>query len=164
MTVSPDVKDFISLLEKHRVKYVLIGGHAVGLHGCIRTTEDIDFFTEPTVENGALMAAVFDEFASPQFLTDRTALSKPEKMVEIGLAPNRIHVLTGIAGVTFREVWDSRLRMKFSDFEINVIGRDALRKNKLATGRSKDKADVELMDRYDAVMKARGSKPGRKTS
>jgi hypothetical protein len=141
-----DWTEFLSLLISHRVRFVLVGGHAVAGHGQPRLTEDLDVFVEPTLANArrlrkALVAFGFGDVAPPP-----EELAHEGRVFMLGQKPWRIDVLTGIDGVSFDEAWAGRVEAQFVSKPLFVIGRAALLKNKRAAGRAKDLADVESLE------------------
>jgi hypothetical protein len=141
-----DWTEFLSALIAHRVRFVLVGGHAVAGHGQPRLTEDLDVFVDPTPANGrrlhdALVAFGFGAVAPPA-----EELARKDRVFMLGRKPWRIDVLTGIDGVSFREAWAGRVEAEFVSSPLFVIGRAALLKNKRAAGRTKDLLDVALLE------------------
>src|SRR5881397_1413644 len=105
----PDFKEFLRLLNSREVKYLVVGGYAVGIHGHVRGTADIDIWVEASSENAAKLAGVIREFGfrGPE-VTD-TLFAEPNRVIRMGTPPIRIEVLTTISGVTFEECYASRL-------------------------------------------------------
>lgn len=157
-----DWTEFLCALISRRVRFVLVGGHAVAGHGEPRLTEDLDVFVEPTLANArrlreALVDIGFDAVAPPA-----SELAKPRKIFMLGRKPWRIDVLTGIDGVTFRQAWASRVEADFVTTPLFVIGRDALIANKRAAAREKDLLDVALLERHPRSGPRRARVPSRK--
>ena len=125
--LSRDWTEFLSALIARRVRFVLVGGHAVAAHGEPRLTEDLDVFVDPTAD----------------------------KIFMLGRKPWRIDILTGIDGVTFREAWATKVEADFIAKPLYVIGRDALIANKRAAARDKDLLDVALLQRTPPSRKAK---------
>ncbi|MBK6519536.1 MAG: hypothetical protein IPM79_35380 [Polyangiaceae bacterium] len=145
-TLFEDWSAFLRLLTRHRVRFLLIGGHAVSLHARPRHTEDLDLFVEATKANGARVLAALAEFGFASVAPPLELLSRPQKVFMLGRRPYRIDLLTKIDGVSFREAWRGRVVVDLAGLAIPVIGEGALRKNKLASGRPKDLADLALLD------------------
>ena len=137
-----DLREFIALLNSHAVEYLVVGGHAVAFHGHPRFTGDIDFLVRPTAENaGRVLDAIHDfGFGSLQLTTED--FTTPERIVQLGLPPNRIDILTSISGVAFDEAWNGRVPAKLDEEAVNFLGFDALIRNKKASDRDKDRSDV----------------------
>ena len=84
MTLTKDLKEFVALLNAANVKYLLVDGHAVAFHGHPRFTGDIDFYVEPTLENGSKLAAVFTDFGFGELGFRATDFTKPGTVIQIG--------------------------------------------------------------------------------
>lgn len=140
-----DWSEFLSALIARRVRFLLIGGHAVAGHGQPRLTEDLDVFVEPTLVNAKRLRSALADFGFEAVAPAPEELSMPDKVFMLGRKPWRIDILTGIAGVSFDEAWETRVEADFVRRPLFVIGQDALIRNKLAAGRPKDLLDVELM-------------------
>ncbi len=138
-----DFKDFLKLLNKRAVRYLLVGGYAVGFHGYPRATNDIDFWIELNRENAEKIVEVIREFGfNPPELSPELFL-KDKQVIRMGIAPLRIEVLTEISGVNFVECFAERTVAEFDDIKVNILGLKHLKINKKASGRLKDLADLE---------------------
>jgi hypothetical protein len=133
-------------LNSHKVEYLIVGGHAVAFHGHPRLTIDIDFLVRPTHENARKLLAALADFGFGSAGIDLAALTTPDRIVQLGRAPNRIDLLTGISGLTFDEASHDRVVGKLDGIRVNIIGLDALLKNKRASARPKDLADVAELE------------------
>ncbi len=138
-----DFKEFLKLLRAHGVKYLLIGGYAVGVHGYTRSTNDIDFWVAMTPDNANRVVEVLKEFGFdvPELSSD--LFLDPDRIVRMGIEPLRIEVTTTISGVTFDECYRGRIETELDHIPVSVINLRDLRLNKQATGRAKDLADLE---------------------
>ena len=141
MKLIKDLREFLALLNSRKIKYLLVGGYAVAYHGLPRFTEDIDFLIEISPENAALVAAAVKDFGFPEFKPDD--FHKPETVIQLGRAPNRIDLLTSITAVSFEEAWKTKIETNLDGLPVWVISKELLVRNKLATGRPQDLADVE---------------------
>ena len=145
--------DWIDLLQEMNaagVRFLLVGAHAVGVHGIPRATRDIDLWVEPTAENAARVVVGLTRFGAPlgSLGVDRADFESLDRVVQIGMAPNRIDIMTSVSGVPdFNLAWSRRKRATFSGVEVGVIGLDDLLLNKKASGRDKDLADVRELGR-----------------
>ncbi|NOX99104.1 MAG: hypothetical protein GXP30_05120 [Verrucomicrobia bacterium] len=144
-----DFLEFIKLLESNQVKYLIVGGYAVGLHGFPRYTGDIDFFIAVREENAARILAVFEQFGFGGIGLTKNDFLQKDFVVEIGREPQKIQVLTGIDGVNFEECFNRRLVFDCDGQKMKCIGLDDLLKNKRASGRAKDLIDVEELSNGD---------------
>lgn len=138
-----DFKDFLRLLNGKTVKYLLIGGYAVGYHGYPRATNDIDFWIEISPENISKIIAVIRDFGfDPPELQPELFL-KDNRIIRMGIAPLRIEVSTGISGVDFSECFAEKIIAEIDQVAVNIISLRHLKINKKASGRLKDLADLE---------------------
>jgi hypothetical protein len=141
-------QEFIELLEKHEVKYLVVGGYAVGFHGFPRYTGDLDVFIAISKENSEKILKVFDKFGFSDLDLKAEDFLEEEIVVEIGREPIKIQVLTGIDGVTFEESYAGKEYLRISsDLKVPFIGYESLLKNKAASPRAKDKIDFEELKR-----------------
>ena len=141
MKLSKDLREFVALLNSRKIKFLLVGGYAVAYHGLPRFTEDIDFLIETSAENAALVAAAVKDFGFTDFKPED--FRKPEMVIQLGRAPNRIDLLTSVTAVSFDEAWKTKIETNLDGLPVWVISKELLVRNKLATGRRQDLADVE---------------------
>ena len=140
----PDFSDFIRLLNRHRVRYVVVGGYAVAFHGYARYTGNIDFFVEKSARNARALQKVFKDFGfdpppeAALFLEDK-------RIVRIGFPPMRVEVSNHIDGVAFAECHGSRIQTKVAGIRVPFIDLEHLRKNKRSAGRPKDLEDLRQL-------------------
>ena len=140
-----DFADFVHALNANGVEYLLVGGYAVGVHGYVRATVDIDFFYRRTPENVTRVLAALQEFGAPPVVLDRAHLEAPDTVTAFGEPPIRIDLLSGLSGVTFDEAREDAVQVPLNADLLPVIGLRALLTNKKASGRPKDRHDVELL-------------------
>lgn len=143
LRLPPDFKEFLRLLKEHNVRYLLIGGYAVGYHGYPRATDDLDIWIAIHPNNahnlvGAMRSFGFDDAS----ITPELFLQKP-KIVRMGFPPMRLELTTSISGVEFEECYQARIVDQLDGVEVNLIDLENLKKNKRASGRTKDMADLE---------------------
>lgn len=143
--LSEDWREFLSLLISHRVKYMLVGGHALAVHAQARLTLDLDVFVEASAVNARRIYRVLEAFGFGSVAPSLEELARPERVFMLGNKPYRIDLLTAISGVTFDEAYAARVRVKTVAGVLNVIGRDHFIANKRAAGRPKDLLDLELI-------------------
>ena len=137
-----DFVEMLSALSAAGVEYLLVGAYAMAAHGWPRATGDIDIWVRPTLENAERVLRALQEYGAPLFDLTATDLTGPDTVFQIGVAPGRVDILSGVSGVEFDEAWASRITATLAGLEVSAIGFDALLKNKLAAGRPKDMADV----------------------
>jgi hypothetical protein len=142
-TLPKDWSEFLSLLMSHGVRFVVVGGHAVAVHGHPRFTEDLDVFVEPNMTNASSLREVLSEFGFGNSAPSTELLAEPERVFMIGVKPLRIDILTAISGVSFDEAWKGRLLVSTKAGRVPFIGLTALLKNKKASARTKDRGDIE---------------------
>lgn len=138
-----DFKEFLRLLNAHGVKYLLIGGYAVGYHGYPRATGDMDIWIAVSEDNAERMVAVLRDFGFNTADLSAELFLQDHGIVRMGFAPLRIEVTTKISGVDFEECYADRVVDRFGDVEVSLINLPHLRVNKKASGRYKDLADLE---------------------
>lgn len=142
----PDFKEFVELLNQHKVKYLVTGGYAVGIYGHPRYTGDIDFWVESSEENGEKLVQVFEDFGLKSFGVRVKDFTKPDQIIQIGYPPFRIDLLTSIDGVVFKEAYSRRNVINLDNMPVNFIGLEDLKKNKKAAGRGKDLDDLQNLE------------------
>jgi hypothetical protein len=156
-----DWTEFLSALISRRVRFLLIGGHAVAGHGEPRLTEDLDVFVEPTLPNARRLREALVDFGFGSVAPSAEELAQPEKVFMLGRKPWRIDILTGISGVSFKEGWTGRVEVEFVRSPLYAIGRKALLKNKRASGRNKDLRDVAMLEEHAPATRKKRAKPRR---
>ncbi len=146
--MNDDWFDLLSALLDANARYLVVGAHALAVHGFPRATQDIDIWIDPTPDNVRLVWTALAEFGAPMHALGVTQddLTRPGMVVQLGLPPNRIDLLMALTGLpSFASAWPDRLLSKVRGRDVPFIGRDALLQNKLAAGRTKDLADAELL-------------------
>lgn len=140
-----DFRDFLKLLNSHRVDYLLIGGYAVCYHGFYRNTADIDFWVAVSPENAAKLVGLIREFGfdTPQ-LSEELFLTKG-RIIRMGIEPTRIELLTEISGCDFDACFRNRIDSVIDDIPVKIINRGDLITNKLKSARIKDLLDVQKL-------------------
>jgi hypothetical protein len=146
--LNSDWTEFLSALIARRVRFLIVGGHAVAGHGEPRLTEDLDVFVDPTLANARRLRDALVDFGFDAVAPPAVELAKADRVFMLGRKPWRIDILTGIDGVTFREAWAGRVEAEFVLAPLFVIGRNALITNKRAAARDKDLLDVALLERH----------------
>jgi predicted nucleotidyltransferase len=139
----PDFKEFLKLLNEHSIRYLLIGGYAVGYHGYPRATADMDIWVAMQPENAEKIVSVLREFGFdlPELSAD--LFLKEEQIVRMGVPPVRLEIITSISGVAFDECYEDRVTDILDGVEVNLISLKNLKVNKKASGRYKDLDDLE---------------------
>jgi hypothetical protein len=148
-TLNPDFREVLLALVDARAAFVVVGAYALAVHGVPRATGDIDILVRPTPENAALVWQGLVAFGAPlgAAAVTREDFARRGMVYQIGLPPCRIDVLTEISGVTFEEAWDTRVTRTLAGRTIAFLGREALLRNKRASGRPRDLADADQLER-----------------
>ena len=146
MNLQGDLKECVGSLLARHVEFLVVGGHAVAFHGYPRLTQPVDLFVRPTRENGQRIVDALTAFGFASLGLTADAFTAPDRVIQLGRAPNRIDLLTGIPGVSFDEAWSARVEADLDGLHVFVIGRADLLKNKRATGRPQDVADVDHLE------------------
>lgn len=143
MELSQDFKEFIQLLNVHKVEYLVVGGYAVAIHGFPRTTGDIDFWVKPSQENAERVVKSLIEFGFGSLDISIDDFIKNDSVVQLGFPPNRIDIMTSVSGLTFDDCLKNKKEVEFEGEKINFISLHHLRINKKSTGRDKDNLDLK---------------------
>jgi hypothetical protein len=139
----PDFKDFLRLLNSHNVRYMLVGGYAVGYHGYPRATGDMDIWVERSESNSKNLAIAFREFGMPDEAITEKLFLETNKVIRMGVPPVRLEVITSASGVDFNECYANREVVEIDEIPVNFISLQDLKENKRAAGRHKDLEDLE---------------------
>ncbi len=145
MTLPPEWSEFIGLLCGARVRFLIVGAHALAVHGRPRATGDLDLFVDPTPENAARLAGALKAFGFAALARKTKEFATPDRMVTLGRPPLRIDVMTSISGVAFAEAWRGRRMVRFGTHRVGVLGRAQFERNKRASGRPQDLLDLQLL-------------------
>jgi len=141
-----DFEEFIELLNKNEVKYLVVGGYAFAIHAYPRFTNDIDFFIHTTKSNVEKIITVLNEFGFSKSEITADDLLKKDKVIQLGEAPFRIDILTSIDGIDFDVAWGKRIQGKYGEQVLYFISKEDLIKNKKASGRKKDLDDLRELN------------------
>jgi len=139
-----DFKDFIRFLNSNKVRYLLIGGWAVGLHGFPRATKDIDFLIAVDPDNLARTVKALSDFGGPT--AEAKHLSTAGGVFRMGSPPLQIDIINEATDLQFDDCYSRKSLVTVDDLEIPVISKQDLIRNKKATGRTQDKADAEKLE------------------
>jgi hypothetical protein len=133
----------LKLLNSHNVRYLLVGGYAVGFHGYPRATGDMDIWIEISESNAEKVSSAFREFGMPDETVPEHIFLEQNKVIRMGVPPVRLEVITSVSGVVFEECYANRVTAEIEDITLHVISLADLKKNKQAAGRHKDLNDLE---------------------
>lgn len=142
-----DFRDMLQALVDEGVEFVIVGAHAMAVHGVPRATGDIDILVRPSPDNAERLMRALGAFGAPVEAHGVTAadFEVPGNVYQIGLPPRRIDLLTSISGVTFEEAWATREVVERNGLALPFLSREQLVRNKRATGRDKDRVDLRLL-------------------
>jgi len=143
MLLNQDFKEFIELLNNNDVRYLVVGGYAVALHGHPRYTKDIDIWIELTPENADRVVQALEQFGFGSLGLKPADFLEPSQVIQLGYPPRRIDLLTSLKGVDFNDCYQDRTTIVIEGMNIDFINLANLKKNKQATGRHQDLADLE---------------------
>ena len=137
----PDFREFLQLLNSHEVRYMLVGGYAVGFYGYPRATADMDIWVATDAKNVESVLAALTEFGFAEVAPE--VFAKEKQVLRMGVPPLRIELLTGVSGVEFENCYSQRAVVNLGGVEVSLIGLEDLKVNKAASGRHKDLNDLE---------------------
>ena len=143
-----DFRDLLAAFVTVGVRFLIVGAHALAAHGVPRVTGDLDVWVEPTPENARRVWRSLAEFGAPvETLNIHEAdFTKRDQVVQLGIPPYRVDIMTSISGVDFSEAWSGRLDGRLHDVPVAFLGRDAFIRNKRSSGREKDLQDLRSLD------------------
>ena len=141
--LNQDFKEFIQLLNENQVKYLVIGGYAVAIHGHPRYTKDIDIWIEISEDNANKLVTTLIQFGFESLGVTTQDFQTANQIIQLGYPPNRIDLITNPDGIDFQTCYDSKIEVNLNDVPVKFINLDNLKKNKLASGRLQDLADLE---------------------
>jgi hypothetical protein len=139
----PDFKEFLQLLNAHRVEYLLVGGYAVGYHGYPRATVDMDIWIGRGAANAEKMVVVLQEFGFAVPNLSKELFLQEDQIVRMGVPPIRLEIFTSIPGVDFEECHRNRVVDEMDGVTVNLLNLEDLKASKRASGRNKDLNDLE---------------------
>lgn len=145
--MNEDFRDLLAALLLGQVRFLVVGAHAMAVHGVPRATGDLDVWVDVATDNAQRTWSAVTRFGAPLASMGVTQedFARPDRVVQIGLPPRRIDILTSITGVDFEEAWAGRLEYRVAGLDVPFLGREALVRNKRACGRAKDRADLEAL-------------------
>ncbi len=141
----PDFKDFLKSFDESGVEYLLVGGYAVGYHGYVRATADLDVWVARSPENARRVVAALKRFGMDVPGLSEGLFLEEANVVRMGVPPFRIEILTSVSGVEFADCYPRRVEATLDGVRISVIDLTHLKANKLASGRAKDLADLDQL-------------------
>ena len=145
MKALKDYEELFELLNRAKVKYLVVGAYAVGFYAQPRFTGDIDIFVECSKRNATRLLTAIEKFGFKNVGIEKTDFETPGKIVQLGYPPFRIDLITEIDGVSFRSAWKNRIKDAFGKHEVYYISKEDLIRNKRTTARARDLFDLELL-------------------
>jgi predicted nucleotidyltransferase len=146
MTLNSDYKDILSALSAEKVKFLLVGAYALAVHGYPRATLDIDLWIWPDSGNATAVLRALTRFGAPLDNLSIEDFKTEDLVLQIGVAPRRIAIITSLDGLNFNEAFDHAKTVKIEDITVHVLSIEDMIINKRATGRTKDLADAEMLE------------------
>ncbi len=142
-----DYRELLAALIGAGARFLIVGAHALSVHGAPRATVDLDVWIEPTPDNARKVWQALAVFGAPlgALGISEADFTTPDIVAQLGLPPNRIDILTGVSGLTFGEAWDDRLEQTIDRLRLPFLGRASLIRNKRASARKKDLGDIESL-------------------
>jgi len=150
MDLAPDFDEFIGSLSAHGVEFLIVGAYALALHGAPRFTGDLDVLIRPTPDNAERLLQALRSFGFPVPDLSPRMIVESSRMLQMGIEPVQIHVMSAISGVGWDEAWATRADARLGTRDVPILGREALLRNKRAAGRPKDLADIDALTSGDA--------------
>jgi len=144
--INKDFKEFIELLNKNNVKYLVVGGYALAFHGHPRYTKDIDFWLLINKKNAERIMKTLQDFGFSSLDINEEDFLSPGYVVQLGQPPRRIDLLTSVTGLEFEECYSFRVHINIQGLGIDFIDLESFKKNKKAVGRHQDLADLENLE------------------
>ena len=149
MELAPDFDEFIASLTAHGVEFVVVGAYALAFHGAPRFTGDLDILVRPSLENAARVLDALEAFGFPVPDLSPDAIADRRRMLQMGVPPVQIHLMSAISGVEWDEVWSDRVEGTLGRHRVSFLGRETFVRNKRAAGRPKDLADIDALEPGD---------------
>jgi hypothetical protein len=145
MEVQSDFRDLLASLNAHKVDYVVVGAHALAFHGAPRYTGDLDILVRPDSDNAHRILRALDDFGFGSLDLKVEDFTNPDRVIQIGVAPLRIDIVSSLTGVSWEEVARGRVAGHYGDIDVFYLGREQFILNKRTLGRKKDLADLEAI-------------------
>ncbi len=147
MKVEKDYEDLLRLLNKHKVRYCIVGAYAVAFYARPRYTKDMDILVEPEIDNGRRIVKALNEFGFQSLGLKEEDFSQKGMIIQLGYEPIRVDIITSINGCNFQEVCEKKQTGTYGKEEAFFISRDELIKNKEISNRKQDKVDLDILQK-----------------
>lgn len=145
MEAQKDFKELLELFNGHKIEYMIVGAYALAYHGAPRFTGDIDIFIKPSIENAQRILSALADFGFGSLNLTIEDFQNPDSVVQLGVPPVRIDIMTSITGVTWEKADQGKVKGLYGDIPVHFLGREQYIANKRAIGRKKDLADLESL-------------------
>ncbi|MCK9418888.1 MAG: nucleotidyltransferase family protein [Nitrospirae bacterium] len=145
MEEQADYKELLALFNAHDVRYIIVGAYALAFHGAPRYTGDLDLLVRPDEVNGRRILSALEAFGFGSLGLTVDDFSVPDRIIQLGVPPVRVDIITSITGVTWDETEADRVQGTFGTIPVSYIGKNSFIRNKRALGRNKDFADAEAL-------------------
>lgn len=146
MRLQKDLREFIELLNSKQVDYVIVGAHALAYHGYPRYTADLDILIRVSESNARKLQEVITAFGFEDTGLRAQDFLSENQVIQLGVSPNRIDIVTALTGVAFDDAWTDRVETELDGIPIHMLSRECLIRNKKALGRPKDIADLDFLE------------------
>jgi len=143
MEIRKDFKELLESLNAHEVEYIIVGAFALAWHGHPRYTGDLDIYVNPKPDNASKLLAALEDFGFGSLGLAPSDFEEPDQVIQLGVAPLRVDILTSISGVDWDASWAGSVHGNYGETPARYLGKAQFRANKLAIGRLKDLADLE---------------------
>jgi hypothetical protein len=145
--LNPDFRDMLSALLGASADFLLVGAQAMAAHGYTRFSADLDIVVRASPENARRVWRAMEVFGAPMFQYRPSDLEQEDMVLQLGVPPRRIDIMTSISGVSFDEAWPRRVHVETDGLSVPIIGLDELIRNKIAAARDKDELDVKQLEK-----------------
>ncbi len=145
--VNPDYGDFFFALNARDARFLVVGAYAVTIHAKPRFTKDLAVWIDPDPRNAQAVFEALAQFGAPLEEIAPKDLARPGVVLQIGVAPNRIDVMTSVTGLEFGAAYGRRVASRYGDCAISILSREDLIANKRAVGRPQDLVDADDLER-----------------
>ena len=146
MKLSRDFKEFVESLNANDVRYLIVGGYAVALHGYPRLTKDLDIWLRLDAENASRIVEALADFGFGSLVLEAADFLVPDQIIQLGYPPNRIDLITTLPGVDFENCYETRVVILVDQIPVDFIDLENLKRNKRASGRLQDLADLANLE------------------
>jgi len=145
--VSQDYEDLFNALNAHKIKYLVVGAHAVVFYTVPRFTKDLDVWIPPALNDATQIYEALKAFGAPLRNLTVEDFQDPATILQIGVAPVRIDIMFKVPGISWEQAWKHRRRSRYGKTPIHILGRDELIQAKKAANRPQDRLDLKKLTR-----------------